>query len=113
LGLVLGKPVGIAVSAFVVTRIRGFSLDPTFRWVDLIGVSCLAGVGFTVSLLIGDLSFGEGDDRAQIVKVGVLGGSLLAALIGAVWLAVRNRHYRLAGRTHDLVRDGGMTRSSA
>ncbi len=113
LGLVLGKPVGIAVSAFVVTRIRGFSLDPTFRWVDLIGVSCLAGVGFTVSLLIGDLSFGEGDDRAQIVKVGVLCGSLLAALIGAVWLAVRNRHYRLAGRTHDLVRDGGMTRSSA
>lgn len=97
LGLVLGKPLGIAVSAFLVTRIRGFSLDPTFRWVDLIGMSCLAGVGFTVSLLIGDLSFAEGDHRTQIVKVGVLCGSLLSALTGAVWLAVRNRHYRLAG----------------
>lgn len=94
LGLVVGKPLGITLLTFLITRVRGFSLDRTMQWVDLIGVACLAGVGFTVSLLIGELSFGEGDDRAQVVKVGVLCGSLLAALIGAVWLAVRNRHYR-------------------
>lgn len=101
LGLVVGKPLGITLATFLITRVRGFSLDRTMQWVDLIGVSCLAGVGFTVSLLIGELSFGEGDDRAQVVKVGVLCGSLLAALIGAVWLAVRNRHYRGLARRQE------------
>lgn len=101
LGLVVGKPLGITLLTFLITRIRGFSLDRTMQWADLIGVSCLAGVGFTVSLLIGELSFGEGDDRAQVVKVGVLCGSLLAALIGAVWLAVRNRHYRGLARRQE------------
>ncbi|MFE2656310.1 MULTISPECIES: Na+/H+ antiporter NhaA [unclassified Brevibacterium] len=95
LGLVVGKPLGITLATFLITRVRGFSLDRTMQWVDVVGVSCLAGVGFTVSLLIGDLSFGADDPRAQVVKVGVLFGSLLAALLGAVWLSVRNRHYRI------------------
>lgn len=50
----------------------------------------LAGIGFTVSLLIGDLAYGAGSERDEHVKVGVLVGSLLAALI----LRLRNRTYR-------------------
>ena len=54
----------------------------------------LAGIGFTVSLLIGELAYGIGSERDEHVKVGVLVGSLLAALIAAVILRLRNRTYR-------------------
>jgi Na+:H+ antiporter, NhaA family len=59
------------------------------RWIRL-----LAGVGFTVSLLIGDLAYGVGSDRDQLVKIGVLAGSLIAAALAAIVLRLRNRHYR-------------------
>lgn len=54
----------------------------------------VAGIGFTVSLLVGELSYGVGSESDDHVKVGVLAGSLLAALIGGTILAIRNRHYR-------------------
>jgi NhaA family Na+:H+ antiporter len=63
-------------------------------WVDVVGLSVLAGVGFTVSLLIGELSFGIGSQRNDHVKVAVLTGSLLAALLAAIILRLRNRIYR-------------------
>lgn len=95
-GLVLGKAIGITGTTFLVTRIPGLSIDPALRWVDILGMSFVAGVGFTVSLLIGELSFGMGSESDDHVKVGVLVGSLIAALIGAVILGLRNRHYRRA-----------------
>ena len=58
----------------------------------------LAGIGFTVSLLIGELAFGAGSVRDDHVKVAVLAGSLLAAALAAVVLTIRNRVYR---RLHD------------
>jgi NhaA family Na+:H+ antiporter len=54
----------------------------------------LAGIGFTVSLLIGELAFGIGSERDDHVKVAVLTGSLVAALIATVILRLRNRTYR-------------------
>ena len=54
----------------------------------------LAGIGFTVSLLIGELAFGPGSEADEHVKVGVLVGSLIAALLAAVVLRARNRVYR-------------------
>jgi NhaA family Na+:H+ antiporter len=54
----------------------------------------VAGIGFTVSLLVGELSFGNGSESDDHVKVGVLAGSLVAASIGAVILGARDRHYR-------------------
>lgn len=93
-GLVFGKSIGISLFTFFVTRIPGISLDQSIRWVDLISMSFVAGIGFTVSLLVGELSFGTGGDESQYVKVGVLCGSLIAALCGAVLLGLRNRHYR-------------------
>ena len=63
-------------------------------WVDVVGLALLGGIGFTVSLLIGELAYGAGSERDQHVKVAVLAGSLLAALAAAVVLRLRNRVYR-------------------
>ena len=94
-GLVLGKAIGITGTTFIVTRFRGLAIDPTLKWIDIVGMAFVAGVGFTVSLLVGELSFGVGSESDDHVKVGVLLGSLLAAIIGAIILGVRNRQYRL------------------
>jgi NhaA family Na+:H+ antiporter len=54
----------------------------------------LSGIGFTVSLLIGDLAYGTDSGRDERVKIGVLCGSVLAALLAALILRARNRVYR-------------------
>ena len=92
-GLVLGKAIGISGTTFLVTRVPGLRIDPSLTWIDIVGMAFVAGVGFTVSLLVGELSFGTGSESDDHVKVGVLAGSLIAALIGGTILAVRNRHY--------------------
>ena len=57
-------------------------------------MALLGGIGFTVSLLIGELAFGLGSERDDHVKVGVLVGTLLSALLATVVLRLRNRRYR-------------------
>ena len=66
---------------------------------DVFGVSILAGIGFTVSLLIGELAFEYGTAHAGEVKIGVLAGSVVAGLLAAAVLLSRNRAYR---RIHQL-----------
>ena len=80
-GLVLGKAVGISGTSYLVSRLTRANLDPSLRWLDVVGVSLLAGIGFTVSLLIGDLAFGLGSERDDHVKVAVLTGSVAAACV--------------------------------
>jgi Na+:H+ antiporter, NhaA family len=93
-GLVVGKAVGIAGSTYLLARFTRADLDEELAWVDVIGMALLGGIGFTVSLLIGELAFGVGSERDEHVKVGVLGGSLVAALLATVVLRLRNRTYR-------------------
>ena len=93
-GLVVGKTVGIFGSTYLMARFTRATMNDDLRWVDVLGLSMLAGIGFTVSLLIGDLAYGAGSLRDEHVKVGVLFGSLLAALLAAVLLKARNRTYR-------------------
>ena len=95
-GLVLGKAIGITTTTFLVTRLPGLRIDPSIRWVDMIGMAFVAGIGFTVSLLVGELSFGVGSESDNHVTVGVLTGSLIAAVIGGAILAVRSRQYGAA-----------------
>ena len=82
-------PHGSALAA--VTRA---SLDSALKWIDVFGMAMLAGIGFTVSLLIGELAYGPDSDRAEHVKIGVLTGSLTAAMLASIVLRPRNRHYR-------------------
>lgn len=93
-GLVVGKTVGIFGVTFLLSKFTKASLDSTVKWIDVVGISMLAGIGFTVSLLIGDLAFGPGTERDDHVKIGVLTGSILAALLASALLRARNTVYR-------------------
>ena len=95
-GLVLGKVTGIVGTAALVARFTHARLDEQLSWVDVLGLGLLAGVGFTVSLLIGELAFGAGSPRDEHVKIGVLCGSLVAIALATVVLRARDRAYRRA-----------------
>lgn len=94
LGLVAGKPIGIVGITWVVTKVTKGELDKSFKWIDVLGISLLAGIGFTVSLLVAELSFGPDSTENATAKVAILTASVLAALLAAVVLRLRNRHYR-------------------
>ena len=93
-GLVLGKVIGIFGSTWLLARFTRAELDDELAWVDVVGVALLGGIGFTVSLLMGELAFGPDSARDEHVKVGVLAGSLLSAALACVLLRLRNRTYR-------------------
>ncbi|RGE23662.1 Na+/H+ antiporter NhaA [Leucobacter sp. wl10] len=89
-GLVLGKPIGISLTTWLLTRFTRASLDPSVRWRELIGVGALAGVGFTVSLLVTELSFEYAAD-ADTARLAVMAGSLLAVAAASALLSRRCR----------------------
>lgn len=89
-GLVLGKPIGILATTFLLSRVPALRLDETLRWPDLTGMAFVAGIGFTVSLLVGELAYGSSSVADEHVKIGVLLGSLIAAVIGGALLARRS-----------------------
>lgn len=107
-GLVVGKTAGVFGTTWVIAAVTRAGLDSSLRWIDVFGVALLAGIGFTVSLLIGELAYGDDPARQALVKVAVLTGSLLAAGLAAVVLRARNRHYRsvFVLETADGDRDG-------
>jgi len=92
--LVLGKPLGVFTTTFLLARFTGASLDDDLAWRDVLGVALLAGIGFTVSLLIGELAFGYGTLTGADAKIGVLTGSVAAGVLAALVLVSRNAAYR-------------------
>ena len=110
-GLVIGKPLGVFVTAFLLAKFTHAALDDDLAWRDVLGVSLLAGIGFTVSLLIGELAFGYGTSAADDVKIGVLVGSVIAGVLASFVLLSRNAAYRrihlleTADADHDGVPD--------
>ncbi|HET6625437.1 MAG TPA: Na+/H+ antiporter NhaA [Nocardioidaceae bacterium] len=106
-GLVLGKPIGILGTAWLTARFTHARLDDELTWLDVLGVSLLGGIGFTVSLLIGELAFGGGS-AVDHVKVAILTGSLAAAMLAAIVVKARDRAYeRMAAAEHmDTDADG-------
>ncbi|MGW1039607.1 Na+/H+ antiporter NhaA [Streptomyces sp. NPDC002547] len=94
LGLVLGKTVGIFGGTWLTVRFTRASLGEGLAWADVFAVASLAGIGFTVSLLIGELAFAGDAALTGEVKASVLTGSLIAAACASVLLRVRNAKYR-------------------
>jgi len=91
LGYVVGKPVGVIGGTWLTTRAARGRLHPPVGWGAITAGGTLAGVGFTVALLISDLAF-EGDEAMQeVAKTAVLVGSVLAAALAAVSLRRRTR----------------------
>ena len=90
-GLVVGKIIGVFGGSWLTARLTRAELAADLRWSEVASVSILAGVGFTVALLIGDLAF-EGDEAMQeVAKTAVLIGSVVAASLAAVSLRRRTR----------------------
>ena len=110
-GLVIGKPLGVLGTSFLLAKFTRANLDDDLAWRDVFGVSLLAGIGFTVSLLIGELAFGHGTPAGDDVKIGVLVGSVIAGVLASGVLLSRNAAYRriyeieTADADHDGVPD--------
>lgn len=100
LGLFVGKQAGVLAMAWLATALNVGKKPTGATWAEVYGVSLLCGVGFTMSLFVGSLAFpGAIDSPEQTqVKLGVLGGSVLSAALGAVVLALAGR------RRKDLAR---------
>ena len=91
LGLIIGKQLGIVGFAWIAQKTGISSLPEGIGWMQLWGLSLIAGIGFTMSLFIGNLAFASPEQIAA-VKLGVLSGSLVAALAGVFILrAASNR----------------------
>jgi NhaA family Na+:H+ antiporter len=88
LGLLLGKPLGILALSYLAVRTGLARLPQDVDWLQLAGVGCLAGVGFTMSLFIGGLAF-ETSEQLNAVRLGVLAGSLLSGTLGFLILRMQ------------------------
>jgi Na+:H+ antiporter, NhaA family len=92
-GLLVGKSVGVFGGAWVTARFTRAELNSDLSWRDVAAVSVLAGLGFTVSLLIAQLAFAGDLEQLERAKAAVLAGSLLSAIVAAALLFRRNRSY--------------------
>jgi NhaA family Na+:H+ antiporter len=90
LGLVVGKQAGVFIPLWLCIRLRWAPMPQGATWLQLYGIALLCGVGFTMSLFIGGLAFQAEDFDAQL-RIGVLGGSLVAATAGYAVLALATR----------------------
>ena len=97
LGLAVGKPLGLVAGAYLAVRLGLSRMPRGVGWLHLVGLGALAGIGFTISLFITGLAFTEPALSAP-AKVGILGGSLLSAIIGVVVLQLAHRRTRAARR---------------
>ena len=83
-GLLLGKPIGIFASIWLACKALKMELPAGCRWVHIFGMSLLCGIGFTMSLFIGELAFAGNAGFEMELKIGVLTGSVLSAIAGSI-----------------------------
>ncbi|HXR00831.1 MAG TPA: Na+/H+ antiporter NhaA [Pseudomonas sp.] len=93
LGLFIGKQIGVFLAAVLAIRSGLATLPQGSNWAQLYGVALLCGIGFTMSLFIGNLAFPGAAHLIDEVKVGVLMGSILAAIAGVLLLRSRLAHH--------------------
>lgn len=93
-GLVIGKPIGVFGTAWLTARFTRASLASSLKWRDVAAVGVLAGVGFTVALLIAELGFAGETLLLDSAKAAVLAASIVSALLAAGFLLARSRTYR-------------------
>ena len=82
LGLFIGKQVGVMVSSYLAVKLGAAQMPDNSSWLSLYGISILTGVGFTMSLFVGNLAFAGSIHYMDGVKIGVLSGSLLSTIFG-------------------------------
>ena len=82
LGLFLGKQLGVFVFSYISIKLKIAQMPNNSNWFNFYGVGVLTGIGFTMSLFVGNLAFVENMEYMDGVKIGVLTGSLLSTLFG-------------------------------
>ena len=90
IGLVVGKTLGLTLGAFIAVSLGLSGLPPSVTWGHILGIGALAGIGFTVSLFITSLAYSDPSVVAA-AKIGILGGSIVAALLGSGLLLLASR----------------------
>ncbi|GAA6524588.1 Na+/H+ antiporter NhaA [Intrasporangium sp. DVR] len=95
LGLVVGKPIGIVTATLLGARALRLHPEARGAWLDLLAVSCTAGIGFTVSLLVNSLTFQDG--AGEVGKAGILVASVTSAILGSALLVWRSRVHERRG----------------
>jgi NhaA family Na+:H+ antiporter len=105
LGLVIGKTVGIFAGTWLAARFTRARLNPVLAWSDVFALAVLAGIGFTVALLIGELAFPD-PRQGEHIKAAVLAGSLIAAVLASLLLKRRDRIYRRLWEAESRDADG-------
>tara|TARA_B110000971_G_scaffold213543_1_gene244499 strand:+ start:222 stop:1394 length:1173 start_codon:yes stop_codon:yes gene_type:complete len=91
LGLFVGKQVGVMIFSIFAVKMGIAQLPDRSNWLSLYGVSVLTGIGFTMSLFVGNLAFAENIQHIDGVKIGVLAGSLLSTLFGYFILLITSK----------------------
>jgi len=91
LGLFVGKPLGITMAAYLMTKLRLVRLGDKINWFQFIGVGILAGIGFTMSIFVSILAFPENEMLRDVAKLSVLIASTLAMIGGYTWLKIYSR----------------------
>ncbi len=90
-GLFLGKQIGVLGFSWLTIRLGLAQLPPRAQWTHMVGVSILCGIGLTMSLFIGLLAFADAPELQNLLKLGVLIGSIVSGLVGALFLVLAGR----------------------
>ena len=89
-GLLVGKPVGIMLFSFIVVKLKVASLPQNVNWIHMLGAAILGGVGFTMAIFVANLAFAD-EQLVTAAKLGILSASLLAGVLGFVFLYLQAR----------------------
>src|SRR5690606_16275559 len=100
LGLLIGKPLGVLAMSWLAVRLGLAALPKDANWLQVTGLACLTGIGFTMSLFIGSLAFAT-PEAMNAVRMGVFAGSLGSALIGAAILIAASSKASLGEKAPD------------
>lgn len=105
LGLFLGKPIGVVGGAWLAATFTRARLSSQLAWRDIMAVGLIAGIGFTVSLLITELAFYDNIAVLDQAKLAVLGGSVISAIAASFALISRSRAYRRIAEEEEIDAD--------
>ncbi len=95
-GLLFGKPIGIMLMSFLVVKTKLASLPENVNWMHMLGAAILGGVGFTMAIFVANLAFVD-EMHIAIAKLGILSASLLAGILGFVFLMLQARRAHKQG----------------
>jgi NhaA family Na+:H+ antiporter len=92
MGLFFGKQIGVFLFSFVAIKLKIAQMPNNANWVNFYAVGILTGIGFTMSLFVGNLAFANNIEYMDGVKIGVLAGSLLSTVFGYILLLVFSKN---------------------